>query len=84
MSETPARTLPSAYFTDPKQFEKEMERFYFGRWICAGRAERIPNPGDYFLCDVIGESIIVTRCSTVQCARSSTSAATAGRVCVPQ
>ena len=61
MSDITARTLPSEYFTDAHQFEREIERFYFGRWICAGRAERIPNPGDYFLCDVVGESIIVTR-----------------------
>jgi Rieske 2Fe-2S family protein len=38
-----------------------MERFYFDRWICAGRAGAIPNPGDYFLRDVVDESIIVTR-----------------------
>ena len=55
------RTLPALYFTDPDQFRTEMERLYFGRWICAGRADRIPNAGDYFLCEVVGESIIVTR-----------------------
>jgi Rieske 2Fe-2S family protein len=54
-------TLPGRYYTDPEIFRAELERFYFGRWICAGRAEAIPNPGDYFLRDVAGESIIVTR-----------------------
>src|SRR4051812_37013336 len=38
-----------------------MERFYFGRWIYAGRSEQIAGQGSYFLCDVAGESIIVTR-----------------------
>src|SRR5574341_1469198 len=54
-------TLPQKYYTDPEIFRAEMERFYFSRWIHAGREERIRKAGDYFLCDVAGESIIVTR-----------------------
>ena len=54
------KTLPGKYYTDPEIFRSEMERFYFGRWIYAGRAERIAKPGDYFLVDVAGESVIVT------------------------
>ncbi|HEY2845841.1 MAG TPA: aromatic ring-hydroxylating dioxygenase subunit alpha [Bryobacteraceae bacterium] len=54
------KTLPGKYYTDPEIFRSEMERFYFGRWIYAGRAERIAKSGDYFLCDVAGESVIVT------------------------
>jgi Rieske 2Fe-2S family protein len=42
-------------------FAAEMERYYFGSWICAGRAGQIEGPGDYFLRDVAGESIIITR-----------------------
>jgi glycine betaine catabolism A len=54
-------TLPARYYTDSQIFRRELERFYFGSWICAGRAGQITNPGDYFLRDVAGESIIVTR-----------------------
>ena len=54
-------TLPARYYTDPQQFRAEMERFYFRQWIHAGREERVARPGDYFLCDVAGESVIVTR-----------------------
>lgn len=54
-------TLPARYYTDPEIFRKELERFYFGRWICAGRASSIPNAGDYFLCELAEESVIVTR-----------------------
>ena len=25
-------------------------------WFCSGRTEQIPNPGDYCLCEVAGES----------------------------
>ncbi len=54
-------TLPARYYTDPEIFRKEMEGFYFNRWICAGRDSFIPNPGDYFLREVGDESIIVVR-----------------------
>lgn len=57
----PQMTLPARYYTDPQVFHREMERFFCGMWVCAGRNEQIANPGDYFLCSIAGESIIVTR-----------------------
>lgn len=54
-------TLPARYYTDPELFRDEVERFFCQMWVCAGRAEQIPNPGDYFLREVAGESIIITR-----------------------
>jgi Rieske 2Fe-2S family protein len=58
---TVATTLPARYYTDPDLFRDELERFYCESWICAGRANQVPMPGDYFLRDVADESIIVTR-----------------------
>jgi len=55
------KTLPAKYYTDPRIFAREMERFYGRRWICAGRVEAIPHPGDYFLREIGGESLIVVR-----------------------
>jgi len=60
-SQTAATTLPARYYTDPDLFREELERFYCQDWICAGRATGIDTPGDYFLRDVAGESIIITR-----------------------
>jgi Rieske 2Fe-2S family protein len=56
-----AYTLPARYYTDPAIFAREMERFFFRMWICAGRATEIPNPGDFFVRDAMGESIVITR-----------------------
>jgi Rieske 2Fe-2S family protein len=56
-----ATTLPARYYTDPDLFRDELERFYCQTWICAGRADQITTPGDYFLREVAGESIIITR-----------------------
>src|SRR5437867_2860759 len=59
--ESGAKTLPARYYTDPDVFQEEVERFFGQMWICAGRAEQIAKPGDYFLREVAGESIIITR-----------------------
>ena len=58
---SPRKTLPARYYTDPQVFRSEVETFFCQMWICAGRAEQVSNPGDYFLREVAGESIIVTR-----------------------
>jgi Rieske 2Fe-2S family protein len=54
-------TLPARYYTDSALFLQEIENFFFGGWICAGRADSIPTAGDYFLREIAGESIIVVR-----------------------
>jgi len=56
-----AKTLEGRYFTDPGIFREEMERFYFGMWVCAGRSEQIEKAGKYFVAEVAGERVIVTR-----------------------
>ena len=55
------KTLPARYYTSVDVYRAEIERFYFNRWICAGRANAIPNSGDYFLREVSGESLIILR-----------------------
>jgi Rieske 2Fe-2S family protein len=59
-------TLPGRYYTDETIFRQELERFFYNKWVCAGRTEQIANPGDYFLREVAGESIIITRDSKRQ------------------
>ena len=54
-------TLPRRFYADPDFYRAELERFYFNRWICAGRADQIPNAGDYFTRSLGDESVIVTR-----------------------
>lgn len=56
-----AYTLPARYYTDPSIFAREIERFFFRMWICAGRAAEIPKPGDFVVRDAMGESIVITR-----------------------
>ena len=58
---TQQMTLPARYYTDPEIFRRELETFFCGMWVGVGREEQLAVPGDYFLCEVAGESIVVTR-----------------------
>jgi Rieske 2Fe-2S family protein len=55
------QTLPRRFYADPDFYRAELERFYINRWICAGRADQIPNAGDFFTRTLGDESLIITR-----------------------
>src|SRR5262245_52238484 len=55
------RSLPRDAYIAEAHYQRECERIFHREWFCAGRAEALPNPGDYLLCDVAGESVIVVR-----------------------
>jgi glycine betaine catabolism A len=54
-------TLPSRYYTSDAIFQLEKERIFCREWVCVGRVEEIPNPGDYLQLDLVGESVLVVR-----------------------
>ena len=56
-----ARTLPAPYYVDRQYFDREMERLFARMWVCAGRVEQVDQPGQFFVRELLGESIIVTR-----------------------
>jgi glycine betaine catabolism A len=56
-----ATTLPAEFYTDERRFRFEMDRLFAQDWICAGRVEQVEAPGQFFVREVLGESIIVTR-----------------------
>src|SRR4051812_24563213 len=56
-----AMSLPARYYTDPDYYRAEREWFFFGMWIHAGRADEIPNRGDFVVREVADESLILVR-----------------------
>ena len=56
-----ARTLPARYYTSDEVYAREQEHLLESRWFCIGRAERIAEPGAYFLQAIGKESLIVLR-----------------------
>lgn len=55
------RTLPARAYRDPAVFALERERIFAREWVCIGREEAIPRPGEFLLADVVGERVIVVR-----------------------
>jgi glycine betaine catabolism A len=58
---TPRPTLSGAEYTSEAVWDEERERIWWGDWVCIGREEELPNPGDYIVRDLTGESIFLTR-----------------------
>lgn len=56
-----AVTLPPACYTSAEFYAFEKEALYAREWLCVGRAEQLPNPGDYFTTSVADEPIVVAR-----------------------
>lgn len=60
-STTTAETLPPLCYVDTDFYEFEKEALFNHEWLCLGREEWIPNPGDYFSTSIIGEPLVVAR-----------------------
>jgi len=56
-----ATTSPADLYTSPDVLAFEWEAVFAHEWLCAGRAERIPNAGDWFTVTYGNEPIIVAR-----------------------
>ena len=56
-----ASTLPGHYYNSAEIFQAELEAIFGQRWLCVGRAEQIPQPGDYFIQPIGRESMMMVR-----------------------
>lgn len=56
-----AKALPQKYFVSPELFAEEQSKIFSKQWVLVGHPSQIASPGDYFVQDVIGESLIVIR-----------------------
>ena len=54
-------TLPSSFYYDDGHYRTELERIWYRSWLCAGRAEDIPEAGDYRVLEVGSQSVVLTR-----------------------
>ncbi|MGZ0230015.1 MAG: aromatic ring-hydroxylating oxygenase subunit alpha [Acidimicrobiales bacterium] len=56
-----AATLPPDIYTSAEFLDFEAEALFMKEWLCVGRAERIPEVGDWFTVTLVDEPIIVSR-----------------------
>jgi Rieske 2Fe-2S family protein len=54
-------TLPSSWYLEDRYFQLEREHIFMREWVCVGREEEWPEPGDHRVLDIYGESILLLR-----------------------
>lgn len=57
-----ATPMPAGYYTSADFFRHEREAMLQDAWHCVGRVEEIAAEGSYRVVDLLGRSLIVTRC----------------------
>ena len=56
-----SRMLPRAAYVDPAVFAWEQRHFFGGGWLCVGRSDQLPRPGDQRAEDAGAGSVLLVR-----------------------
>ena len=56
-----ATAPPKAIYTLPDITAHEMDRIFASEWLCAGRADELPNPGDYMAFECGAQPLVIIR-----------------------
>src|SRR6266581_8433202 len=56
-----AKTLPQRCFVSPEIFAEELQKIFATNWVLVGHQSQLAEPGDYFLAEVAGESLIIAK-----------------------
>lgn len=53
--------LPARWYSDRAHYERELEAFWYGRWIAVAREEEIPSAGDWRVVPVGSQKVVLLR-----------------------
>ncbi len=56
-----AHAMPKSVYTSPEFLALEEAHIFAREWLCAGRADALPDPGDYLTMEITGEPVIILR-----------------------
>ena len=56
-----AKGLPSSWYHDPERYARELDVFWYGRWIAASRSDEIPDAGDWRVTRIGTQAIVMLR-----------------------
>ncbi|MBF9033957.1 Rieske 2Fe-2S domain-containing protein [Rhodobacterales bacterium HKCCE2091] len=56
-----SETLPPDAYSSQPFFDLEAERIFRTHWLAVGHVAQIPDAGDYFTIDILGEPLVVVR-----------------------
>src|SRR5882672_8121251 len=53
--------LPAPWYYDPAHYQRELEAFWYRRWVAVAREEELPGPGDWRMLRIGTQSIVLAR-----------------------
>jgi glycine betaine catabolism A len=53
--------LPAAWYSDPGQYRRELEAFWYAKWIAVAREEEIAAPGDWRVVTIGTQKILLVK-----------------------
>ena len=59
-----ASPLPGHCYVSQEWHQREIDTLWKKDWLCVGRAEQVPNPGDFYSIEIAGQPLIVVRDET--------------------
>src|SRR6476620_8015828 len=54
-------SLLQSFYISEAAFQRDIDRIFMRHWLLVGHASSAPKPGDYFLCEIAEESVIIVR-----------------------
>ena len=54
-------TLDPSHYTSKALYQVEVEQLFKKEWICVGHGKELPNAGDFFSINLVGEPLIIIR-----------------------
>jgi len=55
------KTMPPSFYKDEAMMPTEIDELFINGWVCVGRSDEIPKPGDYYTLELFSEPLIVAR-----------------------
>ncbi len=59
-------SLDNYFYQSARVYQRELEQLLFRSWVYAAHVSELPNPGDFVLFEIAGDSIIISRDSAGQ------------------
>jgi len=53
--------LPASWYRDPAHYQRELEAFWYHRWVVVAREEELPHAGDWRTVRIGSQSLVVVR-----------------------
>ena len=53
--------LPASWYRDPAHYRRELDIFWYDRWVAVAREEEIPTPGDWRLVRIGSQQLILVK-----------------------